>query len=115
MNRRLFLKALAVSPIVPSVLCAKEKPRVTLTLHAGTDREETHEWKPLCDYMWKNGEVDCHTAFSEKDSVIYQYIPTSEYKEHPERVPHNTHIHPSFNSAHELVGYFWNTEEIGKV
>jgi len=66
MNRRLFLKALAVSPIVPSVLCAKEKPKATLTLRAGTDKEVTYEWKPCMtsstvyngDALWSVWFVD---------------------------------------------------------
>ena len=57
MKRRNFLKLLGVSPVIPSVLMAKEK--ATLTLHVGTDEEITDEWKPDNEFEWhehKNGE-----------------------------------------------------------
>ena len=41
MKRRDFLKLLAASPALPSVLCTKEKPTLTL------DKEVTDFWDPV--------------------------------------------------------------------
>ena len=86
MNRRLFLKALAVSPIVPSVLCAKEKSQLTLAmLRKAHDELKALEcddetiWIPVdADSMvWKfyinDKEVDSSRAWGEKGGLHFPF------------------------------------------